>query len=238
MGASWEPLGGLLEASWKPCGSFWRLDCPKSAQEAPKRRPRGVQEAPRGAQRGTREGPKSLQKASLSFRWSKLCLKLSTVRSMLFSTQFSTRFSTFLLLILYCILVWFTDPLPIAITFFARRCDMRFVSYFTSRKACRSLREQHENIKKTQTNIRKTSSQNTRCADTHKYHIFSRILIDLASTLKPKSIKIQPQTRPKANLTPKSTLQRRSRWQKQAKTLPRGRQEASNSEKGTPRTPG
>ena len=213
-----------MEASWKPCGSFWRFDCPKSAQEAPKRRPGGAQEAPkrrpRGPKRrprGTREGPKSLQEASKRPPRGLFGSPLEQIISQIidckinvvFYTVFDTIFN-FLLLILYCILVWFTDPLPIAITFFARRCDMRFVSYFTSRKACRSLREQHENIKKTQTNIRKTSSQNTRCADTHKYHIFSRILVDLASTLKPKSIKIQPQTRPKANLTPKSTLQRRS----------------------------
>ena len=223
-GASWEPLGSLSGASWRPLGSLVGAfgasiaprapkRRPRGAQEAPKRRPRGVQEAPRGAQEAPERAPRASKRPPRGLFGSPLEQIISQIIDCKINVVFYTVFDTifyFFLLILYCILVWFTDPLPIAITFFARRCDMRFVSYFTSRKACRSLREQHENIKKTQTNIRKTSSQNTRCADTHKYHIFSRILVDLASTLKPKSIKIQPQTRPKANLTPKSTLQRRS----------------------------
>ena len=187
MGASWEPLGGLLEVSWKPCGSFWRLDCPKSAQEAPKRhpggaqeapkrRPRGVQEAPRGAQEAPERAPRASKRPPrglFGFPLEQIISQIIDCKiNVVFYRVFDTIFN-FFVVILYCIMVWFTDPLPIAITFFARRCDMRFVSYFTSRKACRSLREQHENIKKTQTNIRKTSSQNTHCADTHKYHIFS-----------------------------------------------------------------
>jgi hypothetical protein len=186
---------------------------PRGAQEAPKRRPRGVQEAPRGAQEAPERAPRASKRPPRGLFGSPLEQIISQIIDCKINVVFYTVFDTifnFFLLILYCIFVWFTDPLPIAITFFARRCDMRFVSYFTSRKACRSLREQHENIKKTQTNIRKTSSQNTRCADTHKYHIFSRVLVDLASTLKPKSTKILPQTRPKGNLPPKSTLQHRS----------------------------
>ena len=202
-----------MEALWELLAPRLPQERPRGAQEAPRRRPRGAQEASKRPQEAPKRHPRGPQEPPRGLFGSPLEQIISQIIDCKINVVFYTVFDTifyFFLLILYCILVWFTDPLPIAITFFARRCDMRFVSYFTSRKACRSLREQHENIKKTQTNIRKTSSQNTRCADTHKYHIFSLILVYLASTLKPKSIKIQPQTRPKANLTPKSTLQRRS----------------------------
>ena len=143
LGASWSLLG----ASWEPLGSFWtpRLpqELPRSAQEASKRRPRGAQEAskrpqeaPKRRPRGPQEPPRGLLGSPLEYIFSQIIdCKINVV----FYTVFDIICCIFLNL-LYRILVWFTDPLPVAINFVARRCDMRFVSYFTSRKACRSLR--------------------------------------------------------------------------------------------------
>ena len=102
LGASRGPLGGLLEALWELLAPRLPKERPRGAQEAPRRRPRGAQEAskrpqeaPKRHPRGPQEPPRGLQEASLGLRWSKLSLKISTVRSILFSTQFSTRFSIF-----------------------------------------------------------------------------------------------------------------------------------------------